>query len=296
MVDFMKWRKLGLWLFFSLFLVFVGIIVYKKNTTGKVFTYSVDFTGGTQVLLSFSQPVSTMNIMSILETKGLAQPVIREFSKTELLIRVAEQSEDVKDTALTIKKGLEEGLPGVSIEIKQVDSVGSGVGASLWWTSLYAVTAGLGIMLVYILTRFWSLGFALGAVGSLAHDALVMLLFCILFNYEISISVIAAILTVLGYSINDTIIIFSRIRENIAKAKSSTPLEQIVNISINETLRRTLLTTVSTIIVLVPLIVVGGEVLRTLSVLLMVGFVFGTYSSICVASPLMLACTKKRTA
>lgn len=296
MINFMRWQKLGLGLFVGLLLAFVGVALYKKTTTGKIFAYSVDFTGGTQVLLSFSEPASTLQIMNLLESKGFTQPVIREFSKTELMIRVAEQSEDIKDTARSIKTILEEGLTGTTVTLRQVDSVGAGVGASYWWIALYALAAALAIMLVYILARFWSLGFALGAVGSLAHDALVMLLFCILFNYEISTSVIAAILTVLGYSINDTIIIFARIRENRARMKSSVPLEDIINLSLNETLRRTMLTTISTIIVLVPFIAVGGEVLRTFSVLLMVGFVFGTYSSICVASPLMLLFTKKRAA
>ena len=293
MINFLRWQNYGLFLCVALFFVFAGAFCYKRYTTGSAFLYSVDFTGGTQVLLKFSKPVSTMEVMKILESGSFAQPVIREFSSSELLVRVAEHAEDVRGTAQNIQKTLAEKLPDTTIEIKQVDSVGSGVGESLWWTSLYAIVAGLAIMLVYILTRFWSIGFAFGAVGSLTHDAIIMLLFCSIFNYEISAGVIAAILTVLGYSINDTIIIFSRIRENLQKAGRSASLPHIVNTSINETLRRTLLTTVSTIIVLVPLILFGGEVLRTLSILLMVGFIFGTYSSIYIASPLMLLFSKK---
>lgn len=293
MINFLRWQNYGLFLFVALFFAFAGVFTYKRVTTGTGFLYSVDFTGGTQVLLRFSKPVSSMDIIKALEENNFAQPVIREFSSSELLIRVAEHAEDVKGTAENIKHALEQKLGDTTIEIRQVDSVGAGVGKSLWWSSVCAIAAGLAIMLVYILTRFWSIGFAFGAVGSLTHDALVMLLFCLIFNYEISAGVIAAILTVLGYSINDTIIIFARIRENMQKSSRGASLSQIVNTSINETLRRTLLTTVSTVIVLVPLILFGGEVLRTLSILLMVGFIFGTYSSIYIASPLMLLFTKK---
>jgi preprotein translocase subunit SecF len=293
MINFLRWQNYGLCFFIALFVVFAGVFTYKRITTGSAFLYSVDFTGGTQVIVKFSQPVSTIDVIKILEDNNFAQPIIREFSKSELLIRVSDHTEDVKDTAANLKQMLETRLVGTTVEIKQVDSIGAGVGKSLWWSSLYAIAAGLAIMLVYILTRFWSIGFALGAVGSLTHDAIAMLLFCLLFNYEISAGVIAAILTVLGYSINDTIIIFARIRENMGKATRTTSLPHIVNTSINETLRRTLLTTVSTVIVLVPLILFGGEVLRTLSILLMVGFIFGTYSSIYIASPLMLLFTKK---
>lgn len=293
MINFLRWQNYGLFLFFALFLVFAGLFVYKRSTRGSVFLYSVDFTGGTQVLLQFSKPISSQEVTKILEENNFAQPVIREFSPLELLVRVAEHTENITGTAQNIQKALSEKLTDISIEIRQVDSVGAGVGASLWWTSVYAILASLAIMLVYILTRFWSIGFAVGAVGSLTHDAIAMLLFCLIFNYEISAGVIAAILTVLGYSINDTIIIFSRIRENVQKAAKSHSLPALVNKSINETLRRTLLTTISTIIVLVPLILFGGEVLKTLSVLLMVGFIFGTYSSIYIASPLMLLFNKK---
>lgn len=293
MINFLKWQNYGLFLFIALFFVFAGVFAYKRATTGSAFLYSVDFTGGTQVLLRFSKQVSSAEVVKVLEANNFPQPVIREFSKTELLVRVAKHDANVEGTAQGIKRVLKENLADNDVEIRQVDSVGAGVGQSLWWSSLYAFVAGLAIMLVYILTRFWSFGFAFGAVGSLTHDAFVILLFCLLFNYEISAGVIAAILTVLGYSINDTIIIFARIRENMAKAARTTPISTVVNTSINETLRRTLLTTVSTVIVLVPLILFGGEVLRTLSILLMVGFIFGTYSSIYIASPLMLLFTKK---
>jgi preprotein translocase SecF subunit len=155
----------------------------------------------------------------------------------------------------------------------------------MWWASLLAVFVCFLVMSMYILWRFRSLGFSLGAVGALVHDALVILTLCLICDYEISTNIIVAILMVLGYSINDTIIIFARIRENVASLRGRS-LHDIVNISINETLRRTLLTTFSTLLVVIPLVLFG--VLPSLSVALLVGFIFGTYSSIYVASPIML--------
>lgn len=293
MINFLRYQRLGLFFFVFTIAAFVGAYVYKQQTRGYAFVYSIDFTGGTQVQLGFSKPVTTTQLTAALEQNGFEHPVIREFTPTEFLVRVREFTGDAAGVAGRMKTLLESRLEGIQVDIRQSDSVGAGVGASMWWMALKAIFAGLLVMLIYILCRFWVLGFALGAVGSLFHDALVIITFCLIFDYEISINIIAAVLTVLGYSINDTIIIFSRIRENMAGSRTKS-LHEIVNISINETLRRTLLTSFFTILVVVSLIIFGGEVLRSLSLALLVGFVFGTYSSICVASPIMLLFTKDR--
>jgi preprotein translocase SecF subunit len=287
MIDFLKYRPLYAALSMVIFAAFIGTWIYKYQKYGEAFEYSVDFTGGTQVLLQFSQPVQGTRVVDILEKQGWHGALARDFSPTEVLIRVKDFANDAKGLAERIKNRLEVELPGTTVLIQQLDSVGAGVGSSLRWKSIQAIIAGLIIMLLYTWARFWSLSYGVGVLVSLFHDAIVILAFFLLFNYEISLNVIGAILAVLGYSINDTIVIFSRIRENVRHLRNE-PIEKVVNISINETLRRTLLTSFATCLVVVALVVFGGPVLRTLSLALLVGMVFGTYSSIAIASPVML--------
>jgi preprotein translocase subunit SecF len=143
-------------------------------------------------------------------------------------------------------------------------------------------------MLLYIAGRFWSLGFAVGSVIALIHDALIMLSIFILFDREISITVIGAILAVIGYSINDTIVIFSQIRENLNNTLKRSSIYDIVNVSLNQTMRRTLLTSFSTALTVIAILVLGGEALRSFALALLVGIIFGTYSSIYIASPIVM--------
>ncbi len=286
MIDFLKYRPLTSLFSVCIFAAFIGGLFFKE------FNYSVDFTGGTQVLLGFEKPVTSAHVLSILENKGLTGATARDFSATEILVRVKAFESDAKGLGERIKNTLETAMPDNHVEIKQIDSVGAGVGASMRWKSMQAILVALLLMLLYIWWRFWSFSYAFGNVISLFHDAVVILAFFLLLNYEISLNVIAAILMILGYSINDTIVIFSRIRENAHKLPN-TPIEKVVNISINETLRRTLLTSFATSLVVVALLIFGGEVLRTLSLAILVGIVFGTYSSIYIASPVMLLFYKK---
>ena len=148
-------------------------------------------------------------------------------------------------------------------------------------------------MLLFIAFRFWSFAYGMGALISLFHDAIVILTVFLLLDKEISINIIGAIMTILGYSINDTIVIFARIRQNVKKLHNKS-MDEIVNISINETLRRTLLLTTATLLVVISLFLFGGEVLKDFSLALLVGMVFGTYSSIYIANPVMLFLIKER--
>lgn len=285
--DFLKYRS---WCFvFSLliFSVFLGGIFYKRSTRGSAFIYSVDFTGGTQVLLGFSQSISSEEVIAQLEAQGLTGTTAREFSDSEVLVRVKDFEADAKGLGERIKSTLEEKLENQVVTIKQTDSVGAGVGSELRRNSFWAVVISLIGMLLYIGWRFQSLAFAVGSVVALLHDAIVILAFVLWFDYEISLNIIGAVLFILGYSINDTIVIFSRIRENLAHMKNVT-VETVVNTSINDTLRRTILTSIATLLVVVSLLVFGGEALRTLALALFIGMIFGTYSSIYIASPVML--------
>lgn len=292
-IDFLKYRPLFALFSLLIFASLVGGLIYKQVTYGRTFVYSVDFTGGTQVLLGFSQPVTGEKISCILEGSGITGAVTRSFSDKEMLIRVREYKSDAKGLASRIQANLQEALPENAVTIKQVDSVGAGVGASLWFKAMQAIIVGLLVLLLYTWWRFWSVAFGVGVVVSLFHDAVVILAFFLLFDLEISLNVIGAILALLGYSINDTIVIFSRIRENIKRMRG-VPLETVINSSINETLRRTILTSLSTMLVVLSLFLFGGEALRTLALALLIGIVFGTYSSIAIASPVMLLLHRKK--
>jgi preprotein translocase subunit SecF len=295
-INFMRYRPAYALFSALIFLTFAGTLVYKHAKYGRTFVYSVDFTGGTQVHLSFSKPVTAEEVVSSLKDAALGTPEARVFSEKEMLVRVGAEAHgtgDTKDVADRLVNTLQQKLPDVTVQALQVESVGAGVGAALWWKALQALIVGLIAMLLYTWLRFWSFAFGAGVLVSLIHDAVVILTFFLLFDYEISLNVVGAVLAILGYSINDTIVIFSRIRENIHRLRG-TSLVDVVNISTNETLRRTLLTSFATLLVVLALLLFGGETLRTLSLALFVGIVFGTYSSIAMATPVMLLLQRKR--
>lgn len=292
MIDFLKYRFVCGLFSLAMFATFVGVYTYKRAKTGQAFTYSVEFTGGTQVLLEFDKPVKSSQIVEILENNGWPGAITREFGPKEILVRVKDFSNDVTGLGEKIRSTVEKSLD-TPVKVLQIDSIGQGVGQTLAWNSAKAIAIGLILMLLYIGYRFWSFAYGLGAVVALFHDAIAILLFFLLFNKEISANVISAILAVLGYSINDTIVIFTQIRENI-KAMPNLPISQVVNISLNQTLRRTILTSVSTALIVLSLIILGGEALRDLSTALLIGIIFGTYSSIYIASPVMLMFNKNQ--
>lgn len=289
MINFVKYRMITAIISFLLVGGFIGFAIYKKQTTGEVFKYSVDFTGGAQVLLKFSQPVSMLVVKDILDKEGWDGAALREFSEDEILVRIKldQVGKELGQVAELMQAAVQKGMPDLQVKVLQSESVGPEVGETLRGKSVRAVLLALLAMLAYIALRFWSVGFALGAVVALFHDAILMLAVFLLLNREISVNVIGAILAVMGYSINDTIVIFSQIRTN-AKKMSHESLKAIVNVSLNQTLRRTLLTSISTGLAVIAMLVLGGEALRDFSLALLVGIIVGTYSSIYIASPVMM--------
>jgi preprotein translocase subunit SecF len=287
MVNFLKYRKATALSSLCLMLAFVGVAMYRQQTRGSVYTYSVDFTGGTQILLGFEQEVNGTQIKQIIADNGWPSVSTREFGKHEVLVRVKEFEDDMVGLGERMKDVVQDAMPDNNVQILQTESVGAGVGADLRGKSLYAMGVALILMLLYIAMRFWSFAFATGAILALVHDAIVMLAIFLFLDREISINFIAAILTVLGYSINDTIVIFSQIREFMKKRKG-VPLEEIVNDSLNYTLRRTMLTSISTGLPVLVMLIFGGEALQDFSLALLIGIVFGTYSSVYIASPIMM--------
>lgn len=287
-IDFLRYRVACAIFSALIFAGFAGLCVYRLQTRGYVFNYSVDFTGGTQVLLKFEKPITDNQLRPLLESHGWTNPILRDFSPLEILVRVKEFSTDAKGFAVQMKSVLDAALTDNHVDVLSVDSVSGAIGEILRSNSIWAVLLALLLMLVYIWFRFWALSFGLGAVLALFHDAVVILFTFLLLDKEISMNVISAILAVLGYSINDTIVIFTKIRQNIKTLGNRMSIEEITNLSINQTLRRTLLTSFATALVVVSLLLLGGESLRDLSIALLVGIVFGTYSSIYIASPIML--------
>ena len=284
MINFLKYRFVCGLFSLALLAASVGVYFYKWNTRGYTFVYSVDFTGGTQVLLKFEKPVSVCHLKDILEKNGWKNPTTREFSAPEeVLVRVSEFSNDAKGLADRMKSAVQAEIPDNPVSILQSEGVGPGVGETLRWRFFLAVVIALLAILIYIAVRFWSFAFAVGAIVGLIHDPL---------DIEISINVIGVILTVIGYSINDTIVIFSRIRENLHKMKGST-LYEIVNVSINRTLRRSILTVFATALSVLSMLFFGGEALRDFSLALLIGIVIGAYSSIYIASPVMMLLYKE---
>lgn len=292
MIDFLKYRWLNA--FMSLVLVSgtIGLYIYKQQVYGNAFTYSVDFAGGTQVLLNFSKPTTTIELKRALE-KEWTGITIREFSNKDYLVRVKEFSNDANNLAEDIRQTLETNMSDIAITVLESEAVGAGVGDALYANSRKALLYALAAMLFYIAWRFWSFAFACGAVIALFHDAFIMIAAFLVFNREVSVNLVAAILMVLGYSINDTIVIFSRIRDNL-KTMQNASLYTIVNTSLNYTLRRTLLTSISTALVVVSMLIFGGEALNDFAFALLIGIIFGTYSSIYIASPVMMLLYKKR--
>lgn len=294
-IDFMKYKWISLAVSVLMIATFFGFYFYRYNATGQAFNYGVDFTGGIEILLKFSKPVHGETLVKVLDQKGWSGAITRDFSETEHVIRVKKEATDLAKEAESLRQALEQGLAdGTVVEIKRTDSVGSATGSSLWTKSFWAIVISLAAMLLYIAFRFLSFAYAMGAIVSLFHDALAILTVFLILDKEISINVIGAILAVLGYSINDTIVIFARVRENV-KMLPHMPMKDIINLSITETLSRTILTTFATLLVVVALFVFGGDTLRDLSLALIIGIVFGIYSTIFIATPVLLFFSKKKT-
>lgn len=286
MIDFLKYRFVAA--FVSVAFLAAGVVSYINHGG---FRYSVDFTGGTQVRFKFSKNVGSETIKDALNKGGWEDALIREFGSGEVAVRVKEFSNDSQGLAQKIKTYLSSRIDDQQISILEANAVGAGVGKSLRFGFIMALLLGLLSILLYIAVRFWSLSYATGTVLGLVHDALAIGALLALLQIEVSPNVIMAILAVLGYSVNDTIVIFAKMRELFKKA-TGYPDYDVVNLSINQTLRRTILLSFATSLVVVPLYVYGGEALHNFSLIFLFGIVVGTYSSIYVASPIMLLLRK----
>ncbi len=280
-IDFMGKRHFAIALSGVMIAVAIGSLVFRGLSLG------IDFTGGTLIEVDYPQPAMLETVRSTLSDAGFEQAQAQHFgSSHDVLIRIAPRegkgsaqlSEDVLAALRT---------QDASVEMRRVEFVGPQVGEELTEQGALAMIYALAGILIYIMIRFqWR--FAPGAVAALVHDVLIIVGFFSFFQLDFDLTVVAALLAVIGYSLNDTIVVFDRIRENFRKMRKRTSLE-VMNASINQTLARTLMTSLTTLLVLVSLFVFGGEVIHAFSLALILGVVVGTYSSIYVASTATLA-------
>lgn len=255
--------------------------------------YGVDFAGGTVVHVKFSQPTSIADIRQALETTQVESVTVQDFGQggNEFLIRVPILQEGIENLSSKVQQGLTGKFGEQAFEIRRVETVGPKVGKDLRKKALYAVLFSTLMMGAYIAFRFEP-RFGIGAGVALLHDVLITAGALSLMNMEFDLTVVAALLSVVGFSVNDTVIICDRIRENMRKMRRES-LAEIINRSVNETLSRTVITTGTAVLVILALFFLGGEVIHTFAFALLVGFSVGTYSSIYVASPFVLLLEKE---
>ena len=278
--DFMGKRRQAF--FFSLALI-IGSLV---SLATRGLNFGIDFTGGALVEVSYQEAVELDQVRSRLAAAELGDAVAQYFgSAREVLIRVPQtQGKNNADASDAIIAALRE--PGLPVEVRRAEYVGPQVGEELQEDGGLAMIYALIMIFIYIAFRFQRL-FSVGAIAALAHDVIITVGFFSITQIDFDLTVLAALLAVIGYSLNDTIVVFDRIRENFRRIRKGTPVE-VVNASLNQTLSRTLTTSLTTLLVLGALFSLGGEIIRPFSTALIVGVLIGTYSSIYVASPVTL--------
>ncbi|MBN2467314.1 MAG: protein translocase subunit SecF [Deltaproteobacteria bacterium] len=251
--------------------------------------YGIDFAGGVLVQVKFAQETNAHQIKEALRSINLHQSMVQQFEekgKHEFLIQVQETDIDLQNLDRQITDALTQGFGKDTFEVWRVEMVGPKVGKDLRKKGLLSVVYAVIFMLIYITWRF-EFRFGVGAVIAVIHDVLITVGAFSLTNREITLPIVAAFLTIVGYSINDTIVVYDRIRENRRK-KPNDPLAATINLSINETLSRTILTSATTLLVVVALFIFGGGVIHDFAFALLVGIIVGTYSSVFIASPILL--------
>ena len=263
-------------------LVLLAISVGSLAT--KELQWGLDFTGGTLVEVAYSDSADLTEIRSTLDSRGYSGALVVSFgTDRDVLIRLPVGTSDEQGAALL---GILQSESSDTVELRRIEFVGPQVGEELREQGGLAMLLALGLVMVYIAFRF-QFKFALGAVGALAHDVIIVLGFFSIMGLEFDLTVLAAILAVIGYSLNDTIVVSDRIRENFRKLRRVESVE-VINQSLSETLGRTLVTSLTTLLVLISLALVGGEMINGFAIALLVGVVVGTYSSIYVAANLLL--------
>jgi preprotein translocase subunit SecF len=280
--DFVGKMKLACGISIAAMVISIASVVWHGGLN-----FGIDFAGGTLVQLKFQKATSTEQIRNAFKPIGLQNVVIQPFGENEVVVRIGEVATGGKELSVMIDESLKAVLGQGAFEVRRVEVVGPKVGKDLAQKAILAIVFSWIGMLVYIAWRF-EFRYAVGGILALVHDTIITIGAMSLLNKEFDLTIVAALLTIIGYSINDTIVVFDRIRENSRK-NIKQPLAQVINSSINQTLSRTILMSFTVFLVLLALFFLGGAVIHDFSFALLVGVVVGTYSSIFVASAIVLA-------
>ena len=264
------------------FIIFILSVIFISF---KGLNYGIDFKGGTLIELRTDTSINAPAIRDSLKSMNLGDINVKKFGKEgDYLIKVEQKNSNNSNLIPEIKKTLADNL-NADVDFRRVENVGPKVSSELLESSIIAISLALAAMLFYIWIRFeWQ--FSIGSIIALFHDVTITLGIFSVLSLEINLSIIAAVLTIVGYSMNDTVVIYDRIRENLLKY-TKISISDISNLSINETLSRTIITSVTTLLALISIYILGGEILRGFSFAMILGVIIGTYSSMFVASPVL---------
>ncbi len=280
--DLMGKRKLALILSTLLIIISIASLIIRGLVLG------IDFTGGTLVEIGYPGSIDPQIIRSQLVAGGFDDASVQHFgSSKDILIRLPSKEGRVSSELSTRIMNVVKSGDGATAELRRIEFVGPQVGEELRENGGLAMLYAIFGILLYVAWRF-EYRFSLGAVAALVHDVIITLGFFSVFALEFDLSVLAAILAVIGYSLNDTIVVFDRIRENFRRMRKGEPAE-VMNVSLNQTLTRTIITSLTTLLVLIALVLMGGEIIHNFAIALIIGVMVGTYSSIYVASPVVLS-------
>ena len=273
-----KFKKANI---FSIIIFILSVIFISF----KGLNYGIDFKGGTLIELRTDTSINASAIRDSLKSMNLGDINVKKFGKEgDYLIKVEQKNSNNSNLIPEIKQTLADRL-NTDIDFRRVENVGPKVSSELLESSIIAISLALAAMLFYIWIRFeWQ--FSIGSIIALFHDVIITLGIFSVLSLEINLSIIAAVLTIVGYSMNDTVVIYDRIRENLLKY-TKISISDVSNLSINETLSRTIITSVTTLLALISIYILGGEILRGFSFAMILGVIIGTYSSIFVASPIL---------
>ena len=272
-------------------LLLILSVYYVLKTDLK---YGLEFSGGTELVIGFEGNLDLENFRKRLSSLDIGKTTVQSYDKEDYIIKIPvndRESLDNNQIKNSLSSLLDKYYSGISPSIKQIDYIGPKVGQELVNNGLLAILYGSFAILIYVFIRF-NIGFAFAAISALFHDFILALFFIAFLEIEVTLSTIAAILTVIGYSVNDTIVIFDRVRENLIIVKGSA--SEIINTSIKQTLSRTILTVVTVLIVLLPLFFYGGPQIEDFALIMIIGVAIGTYSSIFFAPYIMFLISKRK--
>lgn len=280
-IDFVRWMKAAGAVSLAVIVIGLASIIWQGGLN-----YGIDFAGGSLVQIKFKQEPHIDKIRDTFEMIGLQNSIIQSYGTHEIVVRTPETRADLKGLGAKIETSLSSTYPAGSFEIQRVEVVGPKVGKDLTRKALLAIFFSWIGILIYVGFRF-EFRYALGGIIALIHDVLITVSIFSMMHREYDLNIVAALLTIVGFSINDTIVIFDRIREN-ARKNIRMELRDVINLSVNQTLSRTILTSFTVLMVLIVLFFFGGSVIHNFALVLLIGTVAGVYSTVFIASPIVL--------